>query len=62
MHQCFDDIRWSSRGNRVQLACRGPEPPLASVMRTAWIFQFPLDPAKRLLREGLHILTSPVLD
>ena len=24
MHQCFDDIRWSSRGNRVQLACRRP--------------------------------------
>jgi len=30
-------------------------------MRTAWIFQFPLDPAKRLLREGLHIFTSTVL-
>ncbi len=24
MHQCFDDIRWSRRGNRVQLACRRP--------------------------------------
>jgi serine/threonine-protein kinase RsbW/non-specific serine/threonine protein kinase len=22
MHQCFDDIRWSRRGNRVQLASR----------------------------------------
>ena len=31
------------------------------LMRTAWIFQFPLDPAKRLLGEGLHIFTSTVL-
>ena len=30
-------------------------------MRTAWIFQFPLDPAKRLLRESLHILAPTVL-
>ena len=22
MHQCFDDVRWSQRGNRVQLAKR----------------------------------------
>jgi len=22
MHQCFDDVRWSPRGNRVQLAKR----------------------------------------
>lgn len=30
MHQCFDDIRWSQRGNRVQLACRRPSrPPVA---------------------------------
>ena len=30
MHQCFDDIRWSQRGNRVQLACRRPgRPPFA---------------------------------
>ncbi len=25
IHQCFDDVRWSRRGNRVQLACRRPE-------------------------------------
>ena len=24
IHQCFDDVRWSRRGNRVQLACRRP--------------------------------------
>ena len=22
IHQCFDDVRWSRRGNRLQLACR----------------------------------------
>ena len=22
IHECFDDVRWSRRGNRVQLACR----------------------------------------
>ena len=22
IYQCFDDVRWSSRGNRLQLACR----------------------------------------
>lgn len=22
IHQCFDDVRWSRRGNRVQVACR----------------------------------------
>tara|TARA_Y100001968_G_scaffold310218_1_gene330926 strand:- start:479 stop:913 length:435 start_codon:yes stop_codon:yes gene_type:complete len=22
IHQCFDDVRWSKRGNRLQLACR----------------------------------------
>ena len=32
------------------------------MMRTAWIFQFPLDPAKRLLRESLHVLASTVLN
>lgn len=25
IHQCFDDVRWSHRGNRLQLACRKPE-------------------------------------
>ncbi len=25
IHQCFDDIRWSRKGNRLQLACRRPE-------------------------------------
>ena len=25
IHQCFDDIRWSRRGNRLQLACRRPD-------------------------------------
>ena len=22
IHQCFDDVRWGRRGNRLQLACR----------------------------------------
>jgi serine/threonine-protein kinase RsbW/non-specific serine/threonine protein kinase len=22
IHQCFDDVRWSARGNRVQVALR----------------------------------------
>jgi anti-sigma regulatory factor (Ser/Thr protein kinase) len=22
IHQCFDDVRWSARGNRVQVAVR----------------------------------------
>ena len=22
IHQCFDDVRWSRRGNRLQVACR----------------------------------------
>ena len=25
IHQCFDDVRWSRRGNRVQLASRRPD-------------------------------------
>lgn len=25
IHQCFDDVRWSQRGNRLQLACRRPK-------------------------------------
>ena len=24
IHQCFDDVRWSQRGNRLQVACRRP--------------------------------------
>ena len=24
IHQCFDDVRWRRRGNRLQLACRRP--------------------------------------
>ncbi|MGC6483318.1 MAG: ATP-binding protein [Synechococcus sp.] len=24
IHQCFDDVRWSRRGNRLQVACRKP--------------------------------------
>ena len=24
IYQCFDDVRWSRRGNRLQLACRKP--------------------------------------
>ena len=24
IHECFDDVRWSRRGNRLQLACRRP--------------------------------------
>ena len=31
MHQCFDDIRWSRRGNRVQLACRRPGSSLRAI-------------------------------
>jgi serine/threonine-protein kinase RsbW/non-specific serine/threonine protein kinase len=29
IHHCFDDVRWSSRGNRLQLAARraGPQRP-----------------------------------
>jgi serine/threonine-protein kinase RsbW/non-specific serine/threonine protein kinase len=32
IHHCFDDVRWSARGNRLQLAARRPErhPPLFS--------------------------------
>lgn len=26
IHQCFDDVRWSSRGNRVQVAARRVRP------------------------------------
>jgi serine/threonine-protein kinase RsbW/non-specific serine/threonine protein kinase len=26
IHHCFDDVRWSSRGNRLQLAARRPRP------------------------------------
>ena len=22
IHECFDDVRWSSKGNRLQIACR----------------------------------------
>lgn len=25
IHQCFEDVRWSRRGNRLQLACRRPQ-------------------------------------
>lgn len=25
IHQCFDDVRWSRRGNRLQVACRRPD-------------------------------------
>ena len=25
IHQCFDDVRWSQRGNRLQVACRRPD-------------------------------------
>jgi serine/threonine-protein kinase RsbW len=25
IHQCFDDVRWSPRGNRLQVACRRPD-------------------------------------
>jgi serine/threonine-protein kinase RsbW len=27
IHQCFDDVRWSRRGNRLQLACRRYQTP-----------------------------------
>lgn len=27
IHQCFDDVRWSRRGNRLQVACRKPGRP-----------------------------------
>ena len=26
IHHCFDDVRWSRRGNRLQLAVRRPQP------------------------------------
>ena len=22
IHECFDDVRWSNKGNRLQIACR----------------------------------------
>ena len=31
IQQCFDDVRWSRRGNRLQVACRKPERRLALV-------------------------------
>ena len=27
IHHCFDDVRWSRKGNRVQLSCRRPDNP-----------------------------------
>lgn len=31
INQCFDDVRWSRRGNRLQVACRKPERRLSLV-------------------------------
>ena len=31
IYQCFDDVRWSRRGNRVQLASRRPDSRVASL-------------------------------
>ena len=31
IHQCFDDVRWSRRGNRLQLACRRPVSRVADI-------------------------------
>ena len=31
IHQCFDDVRWSRRGNRVQLASRRPDARVVSL-------------------------------
>ena len=37
IHHCFDDVRWSRRGNRLQLAVRRPEPsPLALFSGRGW--------------------------
>ncbi|GCE65309.1 ATP-binding protein [cyanobiont of Ornithocercus magnificus] len=30
IYQCFDDVRWNQRGNRLQLACRRPTFSVAS--------------------------------
>jgi serine/threonine-protein kinase RsbW len=40
IHHCFDDVRWSGRGNRLQLAARRSSP-LASVARLASGFSAP---------------------
>jgi serine/threonine-protein kinase RsbW/non-specific serine/threonine protein kinase len=31
IYQCFDDVRWSRRGNRVQLASRRPDSQVSSL-------------------------------
>lgn len=31
INQCFDDVRWSRRGNRLQVACRKPDRRLSLV-------------------------------
>ena len=31
IHQCFDDVRWSRRGNRLQVACRKPGRPASEL-------------------------------
>jgi len=37
IHHCFDDVRWSPRGNRLQLAVRRPErSPLARFSARGW--------------------------
>lgn len=36
IHHCFDDVRWSGRGNRLQLAIRRP-PRLASITRLSTV-------------------------
>ena len=40
IHQCFDDVRWSRRGNRLQVACRKP-----GHQASAFIGEGSLDPS-----------------
>ncbi|MFO0037932.1 MAG: ATP-binding protein [Synechococcaceae cyanobacterium] len=35
IHHCFDDVRWSPRGNRLQLAARRPRPPAGLIWISA---------------------------
>ncbi|AAP99818.1 MULTISPECIES: ATP-binding protein [Prochlorococcus] len=41
IHECFDDVRWSPRGNRLQVATRRQK---QLMRRTSGIFDFTSDP------------------
>ena len=43
INKCFDDVRWSKKGNRLQLACRKEN---QLMRRTARIFDFLSNPKK----------------